>query len=637
MNVQLLPESLRELFPYQSFRKGQFETILKIYDAIKRRQHIVVEASNGIGKTISVLTAALPVALEKGLKIVYLSRTHTQLERVIDELLTIKRNNEALISAVEIRARRDMCLNRYITSENISAHDAIEICQMLKRNRRCVYFENWRYESVRKTILSYLMGLPLKSRDVLGVGKGKRVCPYEINKSLIQTSTVISAPYIYLVDEKIREVFLSSLGTPLDRIILIFDEAHNLPNIAMDALSHTLSTITVKRAINEAKNYNKSLSEKILKRIERFINDVAVDNVGEKRISQKDLVNSIDSIEDAIFFLEEQGESVKMEKLENNQVPISYIYGVAKFLMAWYDADPEKYVFLSSTKLGKRELIHQIEVVALDPADVIEPLLNCYSTISLSGTIHRSYAEITGLSSYDMTYFVAPEPFSRDQYRVVVASDVTSRLSERNLDTYMLIMNYILIIVKYTPHNVGVFFPSYDVLKEIVNIGIRDKIIDLGKQVFIESPELSSTDNDFMIEEFKRSAESGAVLLGVMGGRNSEGVDYPGKEMESVCVVGIPLAKPTPRVEASIEYYTSKFGSLGKIYSYVIPAVYKASQTAGRVIRSPEDRGFILLLDKRYLWPYYKSLLPQWLRRELEIIRNLDALEVKIKHFYNKG
>jgi len=182
-----------------------------------------------------------------------------------------------------------------------------------------------------------------------------------------------------------------------------------------------------------------------------------------------------------------------------------------------------------------------------------------------------------------------------------------------------------------------VFFPSYDVLKEIVNIGIRDKIIDLGKQVFIESPELSSTDNDFMIEEFKRSAESGAVLLGVMGGRNSEGVDYPGKEMESVCVVGIPLAKPTPRVEASIEYYTSKFGSLGKIYSYVIPAVYKASQTAGRVIRSPEDRGFILLLDKRYLWPYYKSLLPQWLRRELEIIRNLDALEVKIKHFYNKG
>lgn len=636
MTVVILPEPLREIFPYGDLRKGQYDMIIKIHEALKLRQHIIVEASNGIGKTIAVLTAALPIAMRLGLKIVYLSRTHSQLERVIDELNSIAKK-DILISAVEVRARRDMCLNKYITKANVSAHDAIEICHMLRKTKRCKYFESWKREATRRVIFAKLTGNPLKSRDILRVGRIRGVCPYEVNKGLISMATVISAPYIYLVDSKIRETFFSVLGVSIDRIILIFDEAHNLPNIAIDSLSNSLSTITIKRALNEADMYNKSVSAKIIKKIDKFIRKMALETAGEKRLSQESLLDALDPIEDNIFFLEEQGESVKNSKLESDQIPISYIYGISKFLNVWYEADPEKYVFLLSTRRGKKDIIHKLEVVALDPLDVIKPLLNSYSTISLSGTLHSSYREVTGLSNYSNIYYTAPEPFSRDQYRIYVATDVTSRLSDRTPDNYRTIMSYILAVAKYTPHNVGVFFPSYDVLNDLIDLNITKEISRLGKQVFTESTELSSTENDLLIEEFKASADEGAVLLGVMGGRNSEGVDYPGKEMESVCIVGIPLARPTPRVEASIEYYTKKFGEKGKIYSYVVPAIYKAAQTAGRVIRSPDDRGLIVLIDKRYSWSYYKSLLPQWIRREQQYVTNVLSLESRIKQFYNSN
>jgi DNA excision repair protein ERCC-2 len=138
---------------------------------------------------------------------------------------------------------------------------------------------------------------------------------------------------------------------------------------------------------------------------------------------------------------------------------------------------------------------------------------------------------------------------------------------------------------------------------------------------------MTSKVNEKLVAEFKAcSKEDGAVFLGVLGGRTSEGVDFPGNQMNSVIVVGVPYAEPTPRVKAQIEYYEKRFPKLGREYGYVLPAMKKASQAAGRPIRTSEDRGAIVFLDYRYATSYCRAFLPSWLTNGLKVLQDRNGI-----------
>jgi len=113
--------------------------------------------------------------------------------------------------------------------------------------------------------------------------------------------------------------------------------------------------------------------------------------------------------------------------------------------------------------------------------------------------------------------------------------------------------------------------------------------------------------------------------LGVEGGRASEGTDYPGRQMETVVIVGVPYAQPSPRVEAQIRYYESRFPGCGREYGYIWPALRRASQAAGRPIRSLRDRGAIIFLDYRFTTAYCRRYLPSWIRRSLKVLPDEDG------------
>jgi DNA excision repair protein ERCC-2 len=124
-----------------------------------------------------------------------------------------------------------------------------------------------------------------------------------------------------------------------------------------------------------------------------------------------------------------------------------------------------------------------------------------------------------------------------------------------------------------------------------------------------------------MVAEFKAYAKrGGAVLLGVQGGRTSEGVDFPGDEMNSVAIVGLPYAEPTPKVKAQIDYFEKRFPGYGREYGYVVPAMKRAAQGAGRPIRTLEDKGAMVFLDYRFATPYCRGFLPSWIRDNLRVL-----------------
>ncbi|MHA1596206.1 MAG: helicase C-terminal domain-containing protein [Candidatus Asgardarchaeia archaeon] len=631
-----LEESLK-YFPYESFRKGQKEMIESIVDALLDMKNVVIEAPNGIGKTVSVLLSTIPFIIENDMRLIYLSRTHSQITRVIDEMMKIRRKG-ANFSAVEFRAKREVCLNPLIRRRKVSARDAVEICSLLKKEGKCEFFNKFKYlhsRNLLKDKIDELMERPLKTKDVISFCKKTGICPYELNRLMGKRAKVVSAPYAYLVDPKIRETFLKSLEVELKDVILVFDEAHNLPDIARDAISSTLSTLTIERGIKEAEKYEFSDTASFLEDLIQFVSDNCPEEEGEVRLKKEDLTLAFSRLSRTVEVLSLEGQIVREDKMREGVTPTSYLSGISRFIESWLDSDEEENVFVASTSKGKRGLRKKLEIFALNPQVVLTSLLEAYSTISLSGTIHESYVEITGIGSKEYIYSSFPSIFDRGQYLILCVKDVTSKLTERDKENYERILEYVRVVVKETPHNVGIFCPSYEFLDELLEFGLKDIVSKYGKSLFVESAYASSMENDEMIKRFKKASKrSGGVLLGVMGGRNSEGCDFPGSEMESVCIIGIPLAKPTVRVESLIDYYKNLFGKKAKLYGYVIPAIYKAAQTAGRVVRSPEDRGVILLMDKRYLWPYYRNLLPRWLREEMRVVKHSDELGICMREFF---
>ena len=121
---------------------------------------------------------------------------------------------------------------------------------------------------------------------------------------------------------------------------------------------------------------------------------------------------------------------------------------------------------------------------------------------------------------------------------------------------------------------------------------------------------MNKSEREEMIESFKQYKESGAVLLGTVAGSFSEGIDLPGDLLKCVIVVGIPLGKPDLETEELIAYYDKKFGK-GWNYGYMMPAMTRVIQSAGRCIRTENDRGVIVFLDERFTWKNYYDLFPK--------------------------
>jgi DNA excision repair protein ERCC-2 len=128
--------------------------------------------------------------------------------------------------------------------------------------------------------------------------------------------------------------------------------------------------------------------------------------------------------------------------------------------------------------------------------------------------------------------------------------------------------------------------------------------------VFLEQRNMSQTDKHDFLERFKRYKDVGAVILGVVSGNYSEGIDLPGDLLKGVVIVGLPLQQPNLETKELIKYFDDKF-QRGWAYGYIFPAFNKTLQSAGRCIRSEEDKGVVIFLEERYLWPMYKGCFPR--------------------------
>ena len=571
-------------------------------------------------------------------------RTHSQNRRIIKELIKISQKviNDKLgvnLNGLSIRGRNEMCLNKTLLSLKLNPREAMAVCTDLRKNRNCVYFLNLLKKKGQAenptSIAPELFNKPIDADDLILFCKEKNFCPYFLSKFLLESMKVIICNYQWIFNPFIRDSFLEFIGQELQNCILVIDECHNIIDVATEVNSQKITPYSLRLCLKDLEMYRSPvLMQSFVKILLDQLNEQKINlRSREKPVQPERQLQSIyiklgfqdlNGFKNFVEDLHDYSVSIHEEKLANGEISRDFVGSLAEFWLKWlktYTLDNYFFSYNIQEINGKRSI--SLEIVALDPREIAIPILKkSYTCLNLSGTVNPYvYNNLMGLNECGKSYkgIIADSPFRRKNIKAIIIDGVDTKRDNRNTDMYRKMIGKINEVLICTPANVGIFCASYKILKGLLGNGIEIITKGNNKKLFIEESGLSASENATLVDDFKSMASNnGAVLLGVCGGRNSEGEDYPGDYMNSVIVAGFPYHLPTPRIEAKIKYYDKVFKRQGWNFAYLYPAVQRANQASGRPIRKISDKGAIIFMDSRFKAKY--KWISEWIRKELEII-----------------
>ncbi len=445
----------------------------------------------------------------------------------------------------------------------------------------------------------------------------ENLCPYELSKRLAPHARIVTAPYAFFFHPHIRRSLLTWLGVDPARIDLVIDEAHNLPNQLRDLTTVALPQESVRRARAEvAERGDFQLPDG--PSASRFLDLVgaAVEELIQALARDDDAVLPPTVFEDALLTalggtshrldtwlgaLATWGENLRDERRRERRLPRSWVHTVALTLLSWPQLEPPAYVKVA-TRLPRPAL----EAYALDASAAARPIRDCHLSVHLSGTLSplEEYRDSLGLGPESRTLDV-PSHFPPENRKFLYDPTVTTRFEDLKSDPRAItrLADRLVEVLQTLPVKTAVFFPSFELMHKVLEAGLQSQ---LPGNVFIEYHKIPMGDLWRSVEGWKKDPE-GTILIGVAGGRLSEGIDYPDEELEAVVMVGIPYPRPTAKREALRRFLDAKTGR-GWQYTVDAPAQRAILQATGRMIRSENDRGIAILLDRRA--PAFASVLP---------------------------
>jgi DNA excision repair protein ERCC-2 len=597
-------------FSFLEQREYQRYAVEFILAALNKSGSAIIEAPTGSGKTIMGLVSAIR-ARNPGDRILYLTRTNSQQQQVINELRLIRKDLK--INAVPFQGRGNLCLlyGEVEDREEASPESLSRFCSSRKKrvmegdSGACRFFNS----SVRSDdTMSYIFDDLPAAEDIKDFGSVNTICPYEAIKASLPRADVVIAPYAQFINLAIGERFLSHWGVTRDRLVIILDEAHNLPEIARSVASFEISSEEINRAEKEALEFG---DDELVRRIrvtdymEILRNAIAslkrdfLHGNDEARISFTNFVEYVmvgGHMNSSMFqelnrYLGVFGEKILNMKEEDRKIPRSYVYSLSTRLNLWEQVDEAIYLSLVSDRRGGT-----IEASCMDPSLVLAPLKQS-RTIHLSGTLEPidAYRRMTGFD--EAPFHKAPNVFPAGNRLSIFWDQVTTKYDEFDEEKLEKIVTVISELVEKTGRKSIVFFPSYQSLNRAFAYSYPFEVLreqkGMGQSALMEK-----------VEEF-RIGDS--VLFAVSGGRISEGMNFPGRELELVIIAGVPYPRPDVRNRALMEYYDRFYGK-GWEYSVTFPALVKMRQEIGRLIRSEGDIGASVILDKRA--SYFMGYMP---------------------------
>ncbi len=604
------------LFPHNRVRKGQLRFLDDVHAAMGEGGVLVAHAPTGIGKTASALVPAVQHALQEDRLVMFLTPKQSQHRIAIETLRRMDGLADRRIRVVDVIAKQAMCPRVSGREHHAAFH---EFCRNQVRMGRCRL-----YRRSNAAVVKRIQGSIMHVHDLVAVARRAGVCPHKAALDAAAGAHVVVCDYNYVFVPELAEAVASRVERGWEDIVLVVDEGHNLPDRAREAASGTLTQYLLERASDELKGGHGHL-RRVVRQVGERLEELAagVGDGGEADVDPTVWVGAVEAAlasglermdyQGFVKALEEAGRELSSEE----ELAGSAVTEVASFLAGFPEGTDA--VLRTLAVDGGPRLTYRL----LDPSVVTrERFASVHAAVVMSGTLWpvRMHADLLGIEEERLRLGGYRSPFPPENRLVLVTPGLTTRYASRGPGMYDRLAMAVSDVLRNTPGNVAVFAPSYALLGSLhdhLGEGGGDALG--GKEPLVEDRSMGKRDREALTDRLRElPAGRGGVLMGVQGGSLSEGVDYIGNLLSAVVVMGLPLAPPSREVDALIGYFDRKFGrGRGDEYGYVNPAMNRVVQAAGRLIRTEDDRGVVVLMDERFAQErYVRCFPPDWTPRE---------------------
>lgn len=602
--------SMKDLqFPFP-YREGQREIVSGVYHTVSSKKTLFVQAPTGVGKTMSAIFPSVRAIGEgKGETLFYLT-AKTITGTVAWEAFHTLRENGLKFKVTAITAKEKLC---FLDSPECTPEKCPYAKGHFDRVNDAVY-ELWTTEEVY-------------SREVIRAHAEKwQVCPFEMCLDLSVWVDGVICDYNYAFDPNVHLKRFFGENISGDYIFLI-DEAHNLVERGREMYSAEISRQTLFTLRKKIRKHFPKLA-RALDKASRQMLELEEDLKASQNPYQ---VLSNPGVLPVTFLtisgeLEEILEEKNLEEELRKEI-LEFYFVVRDFLNVSELVD-ENYVVYTEC-FGENDF--RLRLFCVNPAaNLSEYLKKGRSAVFFSATLFPMlyYRELLTTET-DAYGIYVQSPFSAKNRRILIGSDVSSRYTRRNHTEYRKIAEYISRCVWQRQGNYMVFFPSYRLMEDVYQVYEEEFSVDWVRCIR-QNSDMTEREREEFLEEFQ-SREGTLVGFCVLGGIFSEGVDLTGESLIGAIIVGTGLPQIGSEREILKEYYDRKKQS-GFDYAYRYPGMNKVLQAAGRVIRTKEDRGVILLLDDRFLGRDYGEIFPrEWKDRSS---CRLNTVEEAVSRFW---
>lgn len=573
-------------FPY---REGQKKLVTGVYQTILRQKRLFIEAPTGVGKTISTVFPTVK-AMGEGLvaKIFYLT-AKTITRTVALDTFEILRESGAKLKTVTLTAKEKIC-----------CLDSVQ-CSPETCERALGHFD--RVNDAVFDLITHEMNI---SREIIeDYAKDYCVCPFEmaLDVSLWVDGIICDYNYVFDPSASLKRFFQNEKKQDF---VFLIDEAHNLVERAREMYSASLKKedfLNVKRIIGERS-----------KKLRALLDTCNRDLLAMKRESEEYMIRK--DIDNFVFHLMRLGSEYyeflrEHQSFEEREAVLSFYFEIQQFLNM-HELFDEKYLVYTDFN-DRREFL--IRLQCMDPSNNLNRCLDKgKSAVFFSATLLpiSYYREQLGGREDDYAIY-AESIFQPEKRLILVANDVSTKYTNRNQNEYEKIASYIEDITAKKVGNYLVFFPSYQYMNLIAEVFEERKLTgasSLSDSMILQSTAMSEQEKEEFLHKFEAMPTSSCIGFCVMGGIFSEGIDLKADRLIGTIIVGPGLPMVCTEKEIFRKYYEERNGQ-GFAYSYLYNGMNKVLQSGGRVIRTEEDEGVVVLLDKRFLTNAYLELFPR--------------------------
>ena len=584
-------QSIKQLqFPFE-YRDGQKKLVQDVYRTILRQKNLFLQAPTGVGKTISTIFPAVKAVGENLANQIFYLTAKTITASVARETFELLKKSGYEAKIIQLTAKEKMCL-----------------CDEMECNPVNCEYARGHFDRVNDAVYEMIHSCDFFTREViLEQAKKWCVCPFEFQLDLSLWADNIICDYNYVFDPKVYLKRFFQEGIKGDYIFLV-DEAHNLVERSRAMYSASIykeDFLLVKRIM---KTYHPKIVKlldrcnKILLELKRECETYVVyDSIGNLHFALLRLVSELDE------FLQKP-----MEFAGRKEV-VDFYFSVRTFINIAELVD-EHYVIYSEIQDDGRFML---KLFCVDPSENLQKCMNrAKATIYFSATLLPINYYKRLLSTKEDNYAVyAQSSFSSEQCQILMAKDVSTKYTRRTENEYIKIAEYIYQMCISRKGNYMAFFPSYQFMEKVYEA--FEQIEDGNTKILVQKSGMSEGEREEFLLAFQEERDETLLAFCIMGGIFGEGIDLKNEQLIGVAVVGTGLPQVNYEREILKNYYDDR-GENGFDYSFRFPGMNKVLQAAGRVIRTTEDRGVILLLDERFLQVDYQSLYPrEWTNRKI--------------------